>query len=654
MNSTRLVIPAFENEWRDIVLTPELVLSYSLEKWAEQFSLMTAGYRDQLNPDDAHDPGVAFNSLTVSILGEAKARVFERKLNVGESAHVHVGGETRPHTQEFIAILARVYAAHRFIVHLRTPVHTTPIWYSSFGVFFKEYQSGDNLTASHSPYFKGGWKPMDAAGKQLFEDEEDIITEVRKIVAERACIRLAPWDFPGMILADFDVDDAYVNYQKSVFVGKSLSEIRRAAEAGFRCAICTVGGSMKATTERLFPRLGIPPSGNGFIHYLYGEEDSRYHQLGVTEGIHSGPDPSKKEIYKNIGAQDSLLRNRADIVFIWDPDGDRLNIVTTALASEADRARALGLDVEAVSNSDKVIVYFKPNQLFFMLTAYRIGILKETGLLEAYDWFVTPSISTSRAISELAAKECIPVVQVRVGFKYVGTLSEWLENREDPEMPYVNAVGDRIRIGGKPRALMMCEESGGAVFGGTELLMNQSRSKGLLALREKDGMQIGLMTICLAAEIFNSHRTFADYYCDHIEKNDIKYRFFIRKDIILYDESLTGKARREAQIEGERRSRRTMEFFNLLAKKASTGTSLSEIQRTMNSRLAPGDKELPVPIRISNVGQGKQIEGTWIDFIDFWFLIRASGTDALLRYYIEGKDERAIVAFQQALINLKI
>jgi phosphomannomutase len=654
MGSGTFEIRPYAEEWQEIRLSDDIITTYSLDTWAENFSLMTAGYRDQLNPNDANDPGVAFNSLIIAILGEAKARVFDRKLAPGQQAHVHIGGETRPHTQDFIAILSRIYAAHHINVHLRTNIKTTPIWYSSFGVFYKGYQSGDNLTASHSPFFKGGWKPMDSAGKQLLQEESEIISEVKNLVKNRDKITLAPWTLKGGITQDFDVDKAYVEYQQSVIIDKSKEDIQQAINKGFRCVACTVGGSMKATTERLFPMLGFTTGADGVIQYRFGEEHSQYHQLGEVGGKHFGPDPSKKEVYKNIGAQEILLNGTVDIVLIWDPDGDRFNMVTTTLAEQAEQAEALGLEVESCPGTDKTIVYFSPNQLFFMLTAHRISILKEAGLLNSYDWFIAPSISTSRSLAELAALESIPVAQVRVGFKYMGTLSEWLEDRSDSNEPFINAVGDRICIGAKPRALIMCEESGGAVFGGTELLMNEGRSKGLIALREKDGMQFGLMALSLAARLFNAKRSFADFYCSLIKEHDIRHRFFDRCDVTLYDESLTGTERAKAKAVGEKTRDRTMDFFKKLAEHAAAGDSLDAIHNELNSRLGEGDKKLPKPTRVCVVGEGKLLEGTLAEFDDFWVLIRASGTDALLRYYIEGRDKDEIKAYQQSLIHLRI
>jgi phosphomannomutase len=654
MESVMLKIDPYSKQLDEIHLTDEIVAAYSLEPWAENFSLMTAGYRDQLNPDDINDPEVKFNSLIVAILGEAKARVFSRKAGDGNPSHVMVGGEVRPHTQEFIAILSRIYAAYNITVHLRKNTTTTPIWYSSFGVFYSQYQSGDNMTASHSPYFKGGWKPMDGSGKQLVAEEKDVIAEVRNIVFNRETIKLAPWEDSDLIIRDFDVDDAYINYQDTVITDKDRREIETAIKNGFRCTACTVGGSMKATTERLLPRMGFPTGPDGIVHYIFGDENSRYHGLGELNGEHFGPDPSKSQVYKNIGAQKILLNGESNIIVLWDPDGDRFNIVTTTPSENARRAKELGLEVEPADGSDKAIVYFTPNQLFFMITAFRINSLKETGMLDKFDWFVTLSLATSRSIEEIAATAGIPSARVRVGFKHIGTFSEWLENRKDPNEPFIDAIGDKVIIGDNPRSLIMCEESGGSVYGGTEFLRNKSHSKGMIALREKDGMQFGLMALCLATELYNRNLSFAEYYCDLISTHKITNKFYNRRDVRLYDESLHGDERALAESEGFELRDKIMGYFMNLAQEAASGKSMEDIQSDMNSRLSESPVELPCPVRVDVIGEGNLLEGMIMEFEKFWFVLRASGTDALLRYYIEGTDKSEISSYQDTLVNLKI
>ncbi|MBI4650794.1 hypothetical protein HY745_05810 [Candidatus Desantisbacteria bacterium] len=646
MNSKEIKINPYDDKWQKIELTDSLIDAYSLANWAKNFSLMTAGYRDQLDPKDANNPEVAFNSLTIAIMGEAKARVFKQKLAGNTQAHVHIGGETRPHTQEFISILSRIYSAHNIKVHLRERVKTTPIWYSSFGVFYNGFESGENLTASHSPFFKGGWKPMDSMGKQLLAEEKEIIAEVQNIIKNKDTITLAPWSPNENILNDFEIDEPYVEYQKSIILEKSQDDIKQAIKKGFRFSICTSGGSMKATTERLFNLFGITDG----KQYFYDEEDSEYHQIGKKDG----PDPSKPQVYKNIGAQEIIHSNKANIVLIWDPDGDRLNIVTSASADKAKYYSELGLEVEILHNSDKCIVYFTPNQIYLMLTSYRIDVLKATNLLNTYDWFVTISISTSRSIEEIALANNIPVTHVRVGFKYMGTFAEWIEARSDTAEYYTSPTGEKIILGKNPRALIMCEESGGAVFGGKDLLENKSGTKGLISLREKDGMQLGLLTLSLAAFLHNNNnQSFADYYCSLIKKYNIKYKYFNRCDVRLYDESLTGNDLQKAKSAGIQKRDKTMEYFMSLAKRANTGESLENICNEINAIILKCDKFLPAIKLINLAGEGI-LDGILLEFQTFWCLIRASGTDALLRYYLEGQNKEEIEVYQKILISLKI
>jgi phosphomannomutase len=647
MSSSRLSIDPLSDSWDEISLTDDLVRSYSLENWAANFSLMTAGYRDQLDPDDAANPEVAFNLVTLAILGEAKARVFERKLGKDKIGSVHVGGETRPHTEAFISLLSRIYAAHNMVVHLRARVNTTPIWYSSFGVFYEQIQSGDNLTASHSAFFKGGWKPMDSEGKQLLEEEEDVVREVRDIVESRATIRLAPLSSAN-IRRDFDADEAYAGYLKSILGDSLLDEIKRAAQSGFRCSICPVGGSMKATTERLFQLLGFHEGETGVIRYFLGDEDSRYHGVGQIEGENFGVDPGKPQIYRHVGAQDILTGGKANVVFIWDPDGDRFNMVTTAPAAVSDRAIEMGLEVETFPADEQCIVYFTPNQIFFMLAAYRIQALKRDGLLEKFDWFVTRSVATTRSVSELAASAGMPAAEVRVGFKYMGTFAEWAENRKTADEAFTTPSADRIVLGANPRPLIMCEESGGAIFGGTKLLKDRSGARAMLALREKDGMQIASLALSLAARLYNSGGSFAGFYCDTIVENNIRHRYFGRQDVRLYDESLLGAERQTAKQQGISKRDRVTEYFRTLAQ-SSAAKSPDSIRDDLNSRLPQNETALPRPTRICFVG-----DGTLVEFDNFWCVIRASGTDAVLRYYIEGANKAETDSALKSLIALNI
>jgi phosphomannomutase len=45
-------------------------------------------------------------------------------------------------------------------------------------------------------------------------------------------------------------------------------------------------------------------------------------------------------------------------------------------------------------------------------------------------------------------------------------------------------------------------------------------------------------------------------------------------------------------------------------------------------------------------------DGTYIDFGTMWFELRASGTDAVLRFYIEGKDKEFLDSLNKAFVGI--
>ena len=114
MPATRPVFTPFATEAETIRVTPEIARCGLLD-WAAGFKLGTAGYRDLLDPEDLHNTEVPFNSLNLAVMLSARAQMaLEDGL-----ADLHVGGEVRPHTQAFIDLSARIYAAAGLTVHLR-------------------------------------------------------------------------------------------------------------------------------------------------------------------------------------------------------------------------------------------------------------------------------------------------------------------------------------------------------------------------------------------------------------------------------------------------------------------------------------------------------------------------------------------------------
>ena len=161
-------------------------------------------------------------------------------------------------------------------------------------------------------------------------------------------------------------------------------------------------------------------------------------------------------------------------------------------------------------------------------------------------------------------------------------------------------------------------------------------------MKEKDGMQIALMNLSIMGKLFIEKKSYTQLYIEKIEEYDIQYRYYYRIDKKLFDESLTGKAREDAREIGNRAKDFMVETFKSLTEGKTMGQVNGEL-RKMTGNQVP----IPEVKRIFWAG-----DGTYIDFGKFWFELRASGTDAVLRFYIEGKEREVLEAVNKAFVGI--
>lgn len=408
---------------------------------------------------------------------------------------------------------------------------------------------------------------------------------------------------------------------------------------------------MGRTTRKLFQALELPAGNDGIIRYLHFQEDSGYYGIGLVDGVNHGVDPGKWQVYKNIGAQDWLLSGRAGVVFIWDPDGDRFNMVTTAPAGLAGRALMNGLEVDS-GDAGRIIVYFKPNQIYFMLLALRLESGRSSGWLDRYAWLLLETYPTSRSLSELAARFGVPTFHTPVGFKHFGDALVRLETQMAAGSERLELRDTRGRSHSFPantRILLMAEESGGAALGGESLFASRTGRNHMLALKEKDGFQVGLLALALGARLHLEQQSFAGFYLDRLDKYQIRHRCYERRDLTLFDESLRGPRREEAMAAGNVKKDRTVSFFRHLADRlAASEMNPGEATRFLQERISNG-YVIPPVADVYWAG-----DGTLLEFEGGWWQVRASGTDAVLRYYAEGERREEVRALNQALIGLQL
>ena len=236
--------------------------------------------------------------------------------------------------------------------------------------------------------------------------------------------------------------------------------------------------------------------------------------------------------------------------------------------------------------------------------------------------------------------------RVPVGFKHFAALVRDLEGQiatgTDP-CTATEVTGATAEFGPRPRLLMMAEESGGAAMGPAEPIVSRDGKGTSLAPKEKDGMQIGLMALCLAARLHRTGSSFAAYYLDLLDRYETRYRFYQRLDVTLFDESLQGEEREAARAAGNERKEAVVAWFAVL-EEMTPRAAAERLQAAL-----PAAVDLPPVQRVFHAG-----DGTYIEFEGQWFELRASGTDAVLRYYMEGREREQVVSLNEAFTKLEI
>ncbi|MGD2126636.1 MAG: hypothetical protein PVG99_11185 [Desulfobacteraceae bacterium] len=639
-----------------ITYTKHFFEQHGLFDWAAEFKLGTAGYRDTINMENLFATDAPYNAHTIMIVGEATARIYNQK---GYTS-IHLGGEVRRYTAEIIELLGRIFASHGITVHLHADKETTPIWGTSFGTFYNELDGGANVTASHSQNYKQGFKPVDGKGMQLLGMAEEVRDEVRKIAKEAEkdaySVRLSPVD-SSYIKKDFHFLDAYAEYLRDIIPEEAFELIHQAQNAGMKVGVSTVGGSMHENSVPIFEHYGIRTGVQGMIQYMHWEKREDFHRVGEIDGENYGCDPTKQIIYRNIGLKEKLLAGQIHFGFIWDPDGDRYNMVTIADASEADKAAQIGLEVERIEAGDQCIVYFKPNQIYFINTALKLEMMARSGELFKCDQVIGTTYPTSKSIGELAgifnmkyADEFadrgtrIRIFHTPVGFKYFGDMVGDVEQQlqRGGEVVLKEATGETVSLGHNPRILIMAEESGGAAMGRSNWAFSKKGRRRSLAMKEKDAMQLALMNLGVMSKLYLENKSFAQLYVDKIEEYNIQYRYYDRIDKKLFDEALTGETREKARAIGNQVKEYMVETFKSFTRAASPQAVRETLQKLVGDRV-----KIPEIKRVFWAG-----DGTYIDFGTFWFELRASGTDAVLRFYIEGKEKAFLDAVNHAFVKI--
>ena len=191
----------------------------------------------------------------------------------------------------------------------------------------------------------------------------------------------------------------------------------------------------------------------------------------------------------------------------------------------------------------------------------------------------------------------------------------------------------------------MAEESGGAAMGPAEPVVSRHGDRTSLAPKEKDAMQIGVMALCLAARLHTRRRQLRRLLPG--TAGEVRHALPLLRAARRHPvRRVADRARpvSEARAAGNARKEATVAFFAAPggqgSRRGGRRSCGPACPRGRNCRPSSGSSTPATAPSSSSTGQ--------------WFELRASGTDAVLRYYMEGGDPAAVSGLNEAFTRLVI
>ena len=255
--------------------------------------------------------------------------------------------------------------------------------------------------------------------------------------------------------------------------------------------------------------------------------------------------------------------------------------------------------------------------------------------------------ASQRSWDEWASYHQIPVINTPVGFKELADSMQQIEKKmvANPNKDiYLKDVYDNnINIGSNPRLLFAGEESGGEIFGPSDLISSQG-GRQAISMREKSAGEAIIITAALSAHLESTEQSLLDYLEQIFIDNQIKSRFEIRIDQKYYNESEPDiETLLVAKANGMRIKTQNNSYFLSLALGYRDGIlQLNQVKAILT--------ECFPQLNFDDLIDTKFVgDGTYFLFKEKRLEVRPSGTDAVNKAYSYGLDQWECIKFAQAI-----
>lgn len=639
------------------------------KNYAKEAEVSTAGIRGPQNILYPHDTRFPINLIGIMLATHAKA--LAAKKNYPSSNLVKLAGcEVRYNSDKFLDVIARVQAAEG--IRTLTPYQrkTIPIWLASFLAFKLDLLGGEYITSSHGISVKNATKDLNSQGSQYLPEESmQFVEKIKEIftIAQNEGhydIKLAASD-NELIDDSFmeSIDDGielYKEYLESGVANEQNLELIKNLKN--KIVIENVGGSAYRTLSKLLKKLNISDK----FDWFNIEEDPFFHSIGKYDHDSKG-----NKCFYDYSVDATVIAKHSDgtpyfpvieslhydeklknypigtVVFITDPDHDRLTVTQVESAENVEQLTSLGIDTVDLKNN-RVLAVYTANQAFLMIMDFWAKQLKKSGSFEKTPKFIIKTTASAKSWDEWAKNNGVKVVNVPVGFKEIANIMKKVEkqiNSEKAEVVITDIFGNDINLGTNPRVIFAGEESGGMIIGSEGIIASKAGRKAI-AMREKSATEAIIVASALASMLENSGKTLSQNLLQVFEDNKIVARYDIREDIAYYNESEPDISKLKAsKVAGEAlRTKNDLFYLTLAVMFKENKITLDAIKEIFNKTF----KELD----FSNLIDVKFVgDGTYLLFTDKFIEIRPSGTDAKTKAYGAGNSKENIHKFTQILGN---
>lgn len=646
----------------------------NLEEWFENYAkeakVSTAGIRGPQNILYPQDTRFPINLVGIVLATLAKALVAKEKYSQKRIVKI-AGCEVRYNSKLFLDAIARVQAAQGIETLVPEGRKTIPIWLASFLAFKLDLLGGEYITSSHGISVKNATKDLNCQGSQYLPEESmEFVNKIQEIFDEVKQkgfydIKISASDNPFInekAMANInDGVDLYVEYLKSGVAQDINLELIKNYNG--KIVVECVGGSAYRTLSRVLERLNISEKFDWFDK----DEDSFFHSIGKYDTT-----PKGDKAFYDYSVDATVISKRKDgtkyfpvietmhydkklssycegsVVFITDPDHDRLTVVQIENKSQIPLLTKLGVDYIELDN-DRILTVYTANQAFLMLMDFWSKQLKENNLWNNHPRFIIKTTASALSWDEWANANGVKVINVPVGFKEIANIMKKVELKikTNPNSSVIidDVLGNAIDLGKNPRLLFAGEESGGMIMG-TEDLIKSQNGRLAIAMREKSATEAIIIASSLVAKLGST--PLSKYLEDIFEQNNIIGRFDTRVDIAYYNESEPDINKLKVdKIAGEQKRTKNDIFYLSMAIAHRAGVlDINDIKNILNDKFSKDGLSFDNLKSIKFVG-----DGTYLEFEDKYIEIRPSGTDAKTKAYGGGLNKEDIEKYASILGN---